>query len=532
LFETTISTAGHRLLAGPTLSASREAGIEIGVSNILPGNGMPEARHQLTRFLMLRLLGLVYLVAFAVFLRQGPALIGHDGLLPADLFLDEVAAAYGSRAAAFWRLPSLFWLDCSDTALAVAGWTGALLSLAVVLGCTHAGVMAALWALYLSVTHVGQLFWGYAWETLLCETGFLAIFLCPLTSLRPLPARPPPPQVIWLFRWLTLRVMLGSGLIKLRSDPCWQDLTCLDFHFLTQPIPNPLSPLFHFAPGWVHVLGALFTFTAELVAPLGAFGPRAVRRACGAVIVAFQLVLILSGNLAYLNWLTLVAALACFDDAVFTRLVPARWRPAVEALAVTTEPSTSHLRVGRVLCVVVALLSIPPVLNLLSSRQRMNTSFEPFALVNSYGAFGGVGRVRHEIVLEGTHGPADGADADWRAYQLPCQPGDTDRRPCVISPYHLRLDWQIWFAAMSTADQEPWMWRLVWKLLHNDPRALGLLDRNPFPDRPPRFIRARLYRYELAPPGDPAWWRRELVGEWLPPLSADHPLFGESFTRH
>jgi hypothetical protein len=484
------------------------------------------SRYQLTRFLMLRLLGLVYLVAFANFFWQGPALIGHDGLLPADLYLQELAQAHGSPAAAFWKAPTLFWLGCSDGALALVGWLGVALSAVVLLGCTHAAVMAALWALYLSVTQVGQLFWGFGWEALLRETGFLAIFLCPLTSLRPFPSRQPPPHVIWLFRWLTLRLMLGSGFIKLRSDPCWQDLTCLDFHFLTQPLPNPLSPLFHFAPGWVHVLGALFTFSAELVAPLGAFGPRAVRRVCGAVMVAFQLTLMLSGNEAFQNWLSLVPILACFDDAALSRLVPARWRPAVAARA---EPaaaplSTAQRWVGRVLCTLVGMLSVLPALNLLSPHQRMNASYEPFGLVNSYGAFGGVGRDRHEIVLEGTSGPADGAD--WRAYQLPCQPGDPDRRPCTVSPYHHRLDWQIWFAAMSTADQQkPWLWRFVWKLLHNDPGALGLLDRNPFPDQPPRFIRARLYRYQLTPPGDPAWWRRELVGEWLPPLSAEDPRF-------
>lgn len=491
---------------------------------------MPEARHQLTRFVMLRLLGLVYLAAFLVFLQQGPALIGHTGLLPADLHLQHLAEAHGSRGAAFWRAPTLFWLGSSDSVLAVVGWVGVLLSAAVMLGCTHAAVMAVLWALYLSVTQVGQLFWGYGWETLLRETGFLAIFLCPLTSVRPFPARPPPIQVIWLFRWLTLRVMLGSGLIKLRSDPCWQDLTCLDFHFLTQPLPNPLSPLFHFAPGWVHVLGALFTFSAELVAPLGVFGPRAVRRVCGTVIVAFQLTLMLSGNLAFLNWISLVSAVACFDDAVWARLLPARWRAAVAARTEPSQPpSTSHLRVGRVLCVVVALLSIPPVINLLSSHQRMNASFEPFALVNTYGAFGGVGRFRDEIILEGTSGPADGTD--WREYELPCKPGDPRRRPCAISPYQFRLDWQIWFAAMSTADEEPWMWVFVSKLLRNDPGALGLLEHNPFPDQPPRLIRARLYRYEFAPLGDPAWWRRELVGEWMPPVSADDPRFGEMLYR-
>ena len=450
---------------------------------------------------MLRLLGLLYAVAFLVFLRQGPALIGHHGLLPADLFLKEVS---------FWDAPTVFQLSASDGAMALVGWVGLLLAVAVMLGLTNAAAMFVLWALYLSVVHVGQLFWGYGWETQLCETGFLAIFLCPLWSVRPLPARPPPPQVIWLFRWLIARMMLGAGLIKLRGDPCWRDLTCLDYHFLTQPIPNPLSPLFHFAPHWVHAAGVLFNHAAELVAPLFAFGPKLARRIAGAVMIAFQLVLIASGNLSFLNYLTILPALACFDDELF-----GRWAATPEA------PDRIHNYVGWGVAALVAVLSIQPVLNLLSPHQRMNTSFGAFALVNTYGAFGSVGKERNEIVFEGRR---DGEE-EWRPYEFRCKPGDPDRRPCIVSPYHLRLDWQVWFAAMSEVDEEPWAVHLVWKLLHNDPLALGLLDPrgNPFPDAPPAFIRARLYRYELAPLGDHAWWRRTLIGEWMPPLSVDDP---------
>ncbi|HVE82789.1 MAG TPA: lipase maturation factor family protein [Myxococcales bacterium] len=481
-------------------------------------------QHQLTRFLMLRLLGLVYLVAFAIFLQQGPALVGHRGLLPADLYLSEVAQTHGGAGASFWKLPTVFWLSASDPAMAVAGWAGLLLSAAVMLGLTNAAAMFVLWALYLSVVHVGQLFWGYGWETQLCETGFLAIFLCPLRSFGPLPQRPPPPQVIWLFRWLIARMMLGAGLIKLRGDPCWRELTCLDYHFLTQPIPNPLSASFHFAPRWVHAAGVLFNDAAELVAPVFAFGPKLARRISGGVMIAFQLALIASGNLSFLNWLTIIPALACFDDQLLGRAVPARWRE--RAGPDVPEPDRVHMRVGWAVALLVAVLSVEPVLNLLSPHQRMNTSFGAFALVNTYGAFGSVGKVRHEIVFEGTNSAdPEAPDSRWRPYEFKCKPGDPDRRPCVVSPYHLRLDWQIWFAAMSEVDEEPWAIHLVWKLLHGDPLALGLLARggNPFPDAPPRFIRARLYRYDFAPPGDRAYWRRTEVGEWMPPLSAEDP---------
>jgi hypothetical protein len=175
--------------------------------------------------------------------------------------------------------------------------------------------------------------------------------------------------------------------------------------------------------------------------------------------------------------------------------------------------------------VLVAVLSIGPVANLLSARQAMNTSFDRLALVNTYGAFGSVGRVRPEIVFEGTTDAEITADTRWREYDFPCKPGNPTRRPCFIAPYQYRLDWQIWFAAMSTPDRYPWTLHLVWKLLHNDAATLSLLAGNPFPDDPPRYVRARLYRYTFAPRDDPsgAWWTRTLVREWLPPLSRDDP---------
>jgi len=179
--------------------------------------------------------------------------------------------------------------------------------------------------------------------------------------------------------------------------------------------------------------------------------------------------------------------------------------------------------VAGAVVVLVAVLSVAPVRNLLSGRQVMNTSFDRLDLVNTYGAFGSVGRERNEIVIEGTGDPVPGDDADWRPYEFKCKPGDPMRRPCVVSPYHYRLDWLMWFAAMSRPEVHPWSLHLVWKLLHGDPGVLGLLANDPFAGAPPRFIRGSLYRYHFAPPGDSsgAWWTRERIGTWLPPLSVD-----------
>src|SRR6185369_803110 len=232
-----------------------------------------------------------------------------------------------------------------------------------------------------------------------------------------------------------------------------------------------------------------------------------------------------SGNLSFLNWLTIVPALACFDDGLLRRVLPARIVAAAARAAATATPSRAQQVAVGALAVLVAVLSVGPIENLLSRHQRMNTSFDAFALVNTYGAFGSVGRVRPEIVFEGTSDATPDEDAHWVPYEFRYKPGDPMRRPALIAPYQPRLDWAIWFAAMSTPERYPWTLHLVWKLLHNDPGALSLIAGNPFPDAPPRFIRARLYRYAFAPPDDPsgAWWTRTLVSEWLPPLSVDDP---------
>jgi hypothetical protein len=400
------------------------------------------------------------------------------------------------------------------------GWVGVALSLAVLAGYANALVLLALWALHLSIANVGQTFYAFGWEMQLGETGFLCVFLCPLVDGRPFPRRPPPIVVVWLLRWLIVRVMLGAGLIKLRGDPCWRDLTCLDFHFETQPIPNPLSPLFHALPGGAHKVGVAFNHLVELGAPLLAFGPRRARLAAGALMLALQLILILSGNLSYLNWLTIVPILACFDDGVWRRLLPA----ALVARADRARAAATSSRAQRVcvaaLAVVVAALSVGPVTNLLSPAQAMNTSFDRLQIVNTYGAFGSVGRERNEIVFEGTRDETVTDATAWIPYEFKCKPGDPARRPCLMSPYHYRLDWLIWFAAMGEPSEYPWTLVLVRKLLAGDAGALGLLAGDPFQGAPPRQIRAQLYRYRFASRGSSVWWERTYLGPWLPPLSA------------
>jgi lipase maturation factor len=492
----------------------------------------PPSTYWLTRFVFLRLLGLIYLVAFLIAVHQFRPLAGEHGLLPAPQFLRAVKAAYGGGAGTFFRLPTLFWLSATDTTFALAAWAGVALSSCLLLGLANAPLLAMLWVLYMSFVHVGQLFYGYGWEMLLLETGFLAIFLCPLWSPHPFPRGTPPSSiVIVLLRWLAFRLMFGAGLIKLRGDPCWRDLTCMLYHYETQPLPNPLSFYLHQMPAWFHRGEVLFNHFVELVVPWFVFAPRRWRHPAGGFLVAFQVLLILSGNLSFLNWLTIAVCVSCFDDRLWSLLLPARLRARVTELAGQTEAARSRRVVLRALAVVIGLLSVNPALNMLSAGQMMNATFDPFELVNTYGAFGSIGRERDEIVLQGTY-DADPSSARWVDYEFKCKPGDVDRRPCVVSPYHHRLDWQMWFAAMSTAESEPWLFHLVDQLLRGDPATLSLMANGPFRQAPPRYIRAELFRYQFAVSDGRAWWRRTSLGTYLPPLATESPLLVETLEAY
>jgi Lipase maturation factor len=479
----------------------------------------------LTRFVILRLLGIVYAVAFLAAANQMLPLIGSNGLLPIGSFMDRAVGYFGAPGSAFIRLPSIFWIDHSDTTLVTTAWLGFGLACVVAAGFANSILLAVLWALYMSIVHLGQDWYGYGWEVQLLETGFLSIFLCPLLDLRPFPRRPPPLPVIWLFRWLICRMMLGAGLIKLRGDPAWRDFTALDYHFETQPLPNALSRWFHFLPKPLLRVGVGFNHLAEIVAPWFVFWPRLARHISGSIIIAFQIVLILSGNLSFLNWLTIIPALACFDDTFWKRLLPRQLVHLAGRASESAVPSKPMGIIAWSVAGLVAVLSIQPVLNMLSPNQIMNTSFDPLDLVNTYGAFGTVGRQRLNIVFEGTDSDDPDDNAEWKPYHYKGLPVDLDKMPPQIAPYQLRLDWQMWFAAMATPDEYPWTVHLIWKLLHNDPGALSLFADNPFSQKPPHYIRAVLYQYEFVNPArsNGTWWSRKSLGIWLPPLSSDDP---------
>jgi Lipase maturation factor len=201
----------------------------------------------------------------------------------------------------------------------------------------------------------------------------------------------------------------------------------------------------------------------------------------------------------------------------------------------TLRSSRAQTRAAAALGIVVAVLSVAPVINLASCSQSMNRSFDPLDLVNTYGAFGGVDRERYEVILEGTRDGAPVRSARWEEYELPCMPGDPHRRPCIVAPYQHRLDWQMWFVGNGarrgeSLDEQPWLVHLVWQLLSGAPEVDRLFSRDPFAGEPPRWVRADIWRYaftsDRAEAGG-AWWTRERVGVFLRPVSMEDPALRE-----
>jgi hypothetical protein len=485
----------------------------------MPELGAPD--YGLARFLLERGIAATYLIAFVVALRQFPVLCGERGLEPAEEFLGLVPR--------FLDAPSLFhWTGYSDARLRIVAWAGIAMSALLLVGVPQAlplpvdlGLVLTivawlfLWALYQSIVNIGGTFYGFGWETLLLEAGFLAAFLGTDSVA-------PPWLVLLAFRWLGFRVEFGAGLIKLRGDPCWRDLTCMEFHHETQPLPNPLSWFFHHLPRPLHRIETVGNFVAQLILPFGLFLPQPFATLAAVLLIATQLYLVVSGNYAWLNWLTILVMTAAIADPVVRGLLPGLAAPATFS---PTPPWFAALVV--LLALLVAVLSWFPVRNLLSPAQAMNRSFDPFRLVNTYGAFGSVSRVRDEVVIEGTLDEVVTTDSEWREYAFKGKPGDPKRLSPQVAPYHLRLDWLMWFLPLSPRYGDRWFVPFLVRLLEGDRPTLALLGPNPFPDRPPRWIRARLFRYrfstwtELRATG--AWWSRTPSGEFLRPIGIQAP---------
>ncbi len=330
----------------------------------------------------------------------------------------------------------------------------------------------ALWALYQSIVNVGQRWYGFGWESLLLEAGLAAALLGNDDVAPPLLA-------ILAARWLLFRVEFGAGLIKMRGDPCWRDLTCLYYHHETQPMPGPLSWFFHHLPKPLHRVEVAGNHVAQLVVPFAVFAPQPVASVAAAIVIVTQLWLVASGNFAWLNWLTIVLAFSAIDNA--------RWLRCSACPQPATVPDTPLWFAVAVIAfsALAIVLSYWPVRNMVSSRQQMNASFNAFHLMNTYGAFGSIGRTRFEVVIEGTDDAEITEQTVWKEYGFKGKPGDPHRLPRQWAPYHLRLDWLMWFAALSPLYARDWLQPFVARLLRNDAPTLRLLRHNPFPEYTP-----------------------------------------------
>ena len=466
--------------------------------------------------LFLRLLGLCYLAAFLSLWVQVDGLIGSHGVLPIAPFLEWVKSQTG--ASRFWLVPTLSWLSSGDGFLHAQCALGTAAALLLVAGLVPAWSAALAWALYLSLSVAGQTFLEFQWDILLTEAGLLAIFLAAPSRLRFRSGLCSPRLARFLLVWLLFRLMLSSGVVKLGSgDEMWRNLTALRVHYETQPLPPWTAWFIHQLPPSFQTVSCLFMFFVELAVPFLFFAPRRLRHFGAAMTILLQLVVAATGNYAFFNLLTIALAVLLFDDTLF----PERWRAA----AVASGGKTGWPRwvLIPLAAVWLAASAVPFALSLglrgaipgpLVAVYRL---VSPLRSANGYGLFAVMTRERPEIVLEGSD---DGET--WKPYEFRWKPGDPLRRPRFVAPHQPRLDWQMWFAALGDSRANPWLMSTMERLREGSPEVLGLLATNPFPGRPPRYVRAVLYDYNFTNAEERrssgAWWKRELRGLYAPVL--------------
>jgi predicted DCC family thiol-disulfide oxidoreductase YuxK len=476
------------------------------VSRLLWGPVLEPERHRLVSWVFLRLFGAIYVAAFTSFLVQVLGLIGQDGILPLGEYLS--AAREGWGMAAYWRLPTLFWLGSSDALLVAATAAGGALGLMVMLGWVVRPALVGAFALYLSLVYAGQVFMNFQWDLLLLEAGFLAIFLATGSRI-----------IAWLFRWLIFRFVFLAGAMKLTSgDPTWRDLTALNYHFWTQPLPTPLAWYAAQLSRPVIVGATAATLAIELGLVFLIWLPRRLRAVAGFGVLLFQLLILLTGNYGFFNLLTMLLCIFLFDDAALRRLLPA-------SLTSRIKDGPQPTRAATVLATALALVIVPvgleriwqPLVGTeLPLAGGLARAVSPLLIVNSYGPFVTTTTTRPEIVIEGS---TDGQI--WREYVFRYKPGPVARRPSWNVPHQPRLDWQMWFAAYEGIDEKRWFEPLMHRLLEGGAPVVTLLAFNPFPDAPPKFVRAQLYDYRFADPGTPtgSWWVRRPAGLYFPQIS-------------
>jgi predicted DCC family thiol-disulfide oxidoreductase YuxK len=488
---------------------ARRRGLLNRISKILWGPALESERYELVCWVFLRLFGAIYLAAFASLGVQIRGLVGSNGILPLADYLDAAHRALGG--AAYRILPTLFWLNASDTALIAGTVVGAVLGLLVILDWWTRPALIGLFALYLSYIYAGQDFLRFQWDALLLEAGFLAILVTGGSRI-----------MIWLFRWLIFRYLLLAGAVKLLSgDASWHTLTALDYHFWTQPLPSPPAWYVAQLPHWLLVGGTAGTLVLELGIVFLVLLPRRPRAVAACCVLLFQALIMLTGNYNFFNLLTMLMCVFLFDDAALRRWFPPRLASWVQRSA--AHPGRMATTIAAAVACVVVAVGVNQIAQTLARTDLpvANTLAEmvsPLRIVNRYGLFAVMTTSRPEIVIEGS---ADGET--WREYVFRYKPGPLARQARWTMSHQPRLDWQMWFAALGDFRQNPWFVSLMLRLLQGSPPVLALLDSNPFPEGPPKFVRARLYDYRFTDQGTHLatghWWSRTLRGMYFPQVS-------------
>jgi predicted DCC family thiol-disulfide oxidoreductase YuxK len=498
------------------------------VTMVLWGRDLGPHTFRISRWVFLRLLGIIYLIAFCSFFTQILGLIGSNGILPADIFLGSLKISLGWKA--YVGLPTLAWINYGDGFLRFIPLCGMLLSLFLIAGLFTFPVLLGLWLLYLSLANIGQDFMSFQWDVLLLEAGFLAIFLAPLAVFeRASSGSSPSKIVLWLLRFLLFRLMFSSGIGKILSgDPAWRDFTALAFHYYTQPLPTPIAWYMNQLPLWFQKLSVGFMYLVEVVVPFFIFAPRRLRYFAGVMIILLQVLILLTGNYTFFNLLSIALCVLLFDDSFLRAILPSKTKihTVSQEIDIKSGFGFSMKRLVAVLffvvmfalgCIqlgkaVVGYRSMPRVF------QNVIRWVSPYRIVNSYGLFTVMTTSRPEIIIEGSN---DGRD--WQEYKFKYKPGDLKKPLPWVAPLQPRLDWQMWFAALSSYQANPWFTNFMLQLLEGSREVLDLLDQNPFPESPPKYLRASVYEYNFTDPetrrttGD--IWSRELKGLYLPILS-------------
>jgi len=468
------------------------------------GEARPLAQTQV-RAWFIRLMGLIYLMAFGSLWVQIHGLIGSGGILPAQEYLQAVDQVYGAMG--YWLLPTWGWLGSGDLALHILCALGVIGSFGLML-CRRSGPFALLtWSLYLSLIHLGNVFLSYQWDGLLVEAGFLVVFLAPWRRLRY------SPYVSYLLRWLLFRLMFASGVVKVISgDPTWLNLAALQYHFETQPLPTWTAWFAHQLPDGLLTVATGITLGIELICPFLALLPGRLRRLGFYALVGLQLMIMATGNYGFFNLLTIALCLLLMED----RQLPSWLRVKLPRVRPLRPGWGTNLR--ATFLIILALCSLSVLLTNLGLTRRAWSPPPQFFLVNHYGLFALMTTARPEITIQGSN---DGTT--WESYRFKYKPGDLDRRPGFVAPHMPRLDWQMWFAALGRIENHPWLARFMAALLQGSPQVLALIEHNPFPDQPPTYLRAVRSSYHFTDRQQRAkqgnWWTSAMPEIYYGPIA-------------